>query len=295
MSLTILDGIRQIADRYDGFILDLWGVIHDGTQPYDGAADTLRTLTGLGKKMVMLSNAPRRATALVTLMSGMGIPREIYGEVMSSGEAVHIELERRFGPHADPWFAKLGRRCLHIGPERDKNIFDGLDLELVDSPDQAEFLMNTGPDKFEETVADYAPVLDASLARGLPMVCANPDLIVIRQGKEIICAGALAQYYGQKGGDVRYRGKPDPAIYDACLEKLGITDRSRVLAVGDAFHTDIAGASAAGIDVLFCSGGVHAWEIGVTYGQKPDPARIEAVIKAHDGLRPTAAIGGFLW
>lgn len=291
MSLTVLNSLSEIADQYDGFILDLWGVIHDGTQPYAGAADTLRKLTELGKKTVMLSNAPRRSFALVQLMSGMGIPREIYGEVMSSGEAVHIELERR----SDPWFAKLGRRCLHIGPERDKNIFDGLDLELVASPAEAEFLMNTGPDKFEETVADYAPVLDASLKLGLPMVCANPDLIVIRQGKEIICAGALAQYYEQQGGDVRYRGKPDPAIYQTCLEKLGITDKRRVLAVGDAFHTDIAGANGAGIDVLFCSGGVHAWEIGVTYGQKPDPAKVEAVIAAHDGLRPTAAIGGFLW
>jgi HAD superfamily hydrolase (TIGR01459 family) len=295
MSLPVLDSLSQIADQYDGFILDLWGVIHDGTQPYDGAANTLRKLTELGKKTVMLSNAPRRSFALVQLMGGMGIPREIYGEVMSSGEAVHIELERRFGPQADPWFAKLGRRCLHIGPERDKNIFDGLDIELVATPEEAEFLMNTGPDKFEETVADYAPVLNASLALKLPMVCANPDLIVIRQGKEIICAGALAQYYEQQGGEVRYRGKPDPAIYDVCLEKLGISDRRRVLAVGDAFHTDIAGANGAGIDVLFCSGGVHSWEIGTTYGQKPDPAKVEAVIEAHDGLRPTAAIGGFLW
>ena len=291
MSLTVLNGLSEIADHYDGFILDLWGVIHDGTQPYAGAAESLRKLTELGKKTIMLSNAPRRSFALVQLMSGMGIPREIYGEVMSSGEAVHIEMERR----NDPWFAKLGRRCLHIGPERDKIIFDGLDLELVSSPADAEFLMNTGPDKFEETVADYAPVMDASLKLGLPMVCANPDLIVIRQGKEIICAGALAQYYEQQGGDVRYRGKPDPAIYQTCLEKLGITDKRRVLAVGDAFHTDIAGANGAGIDVLFCSGGVHSGEIGVTYGQKPDPAKVEAVIAAHDGLRPTAAIGGFLW
>lgn len=291
MTLPVLDGLSQWADRYDGFILDLWGVIHDGAKPYRGAADTLRKLTGLGKKTVMLSNAPRRSFALVQLMDGMGIPRELYGEVMSSGEAVHREMQQR----TDPWFARLDRRCLHIGPERDRSIFDGLDLELVSGPAEAGFLMNTGPDKFEETVADYAPVLDQSLARGLPMVCANPDLVVIRQGREIVCAGALARYYEQKGGEVRYRGKPDPAIYRICLETLGIGDKRRVLVVGDAFHTDVAGANAAGIDVLFCSGGVHSAEIGVTYGQKPDPARIEAVIAAHGGIRPTAAIGGFLW
>lgn len=289
--LPVLDGLREVADQYDGFILDLWGVIHDGSTAYAGAAETLAQLKALGKKTVMLSNAPRRSFALVDLMNKMGIERSLYGEVMSSGEAVHIALERR----ADPWFAKLGHRCLHIGPERDKNIFEGLNLELVGDVAQAEFLMNTGPDRFEETVEDYAPVLDQALARALPMVCANPDLIVIREGKKIICAGALAEYYEHKGGDVRYRGKPDPAIYEVCLEKLGITDRKKVLAVGDGFHTDIAGANASGIDVLFCTGGVHAHDLGVVYGQRPDAAAVERLADNHDGLRPTAAIGGFLW
>ncbi|OIR06167.1 phosphoglycolate phosphatase [mine drainage metagenome] len=291
MSVPVFEGLRQAADRYDAFILDLWGVIHDGTAPYDGVADTLAHLKAAGKKTVMLSNAPRRASALVTLMDGMGIARDLYGEVMSSGEAVHLEMQRR----ADPWFAALGRRCLHVGPERDRNIFEGLDLDLVTEVAEADFLMNTGPDKFEETVADYAPLLDQALARRLPMVCANPDLIVIRKGQEIICAGMLARYYAERGGDVRYRGKPDPAIYGTCLEILGLSDRARVMAVGDSFHTDIAGARAAGIDVLFCTGGIHAAEIGTRYGERPDPARIETVIAAHDGLRPSAAIGGFLW
>jgi HAD superfamily hydrolase (TIGR01459 family) len=291
MSLRVLDGLRDIVGDYDGLILDLWGVIHDGTAPYPGVADTLAALKAAGKKTVMLSNAPRRGFALIDQLTSLGVPRALYGEVMSSGEAVHRAMESR----SDPWFAKLGRRCLHVGPERDLNIFEGLDLELVASVEEAEFLMNTGPDKFEETVADYAPLLGAAASRGLPMVCANPDLMVVRQGQKIICAGALAEYYLDIGGEVRYRGKPDPAIYEVCLELLGITDRKRVLAVGDAFHTDIAGANGAGIDVLFCSGGIHAAEIGTKYGEKPEAARIEAVIAHHDGLRPTAAIGGFRW
>lgn len=289
--VPVIDGLRELADRYDGFILDLWGVIHDGHSPYAPAKDTLAALRAAGKKTVMLSNAPRRAGALVTQMASMGIARDLYGEVMSSGEAVHIAMVRR----TDPWFAQLGFRCLHIGPERDKNIFDGLDLDLVTDVAHADFLMNTGPDRFDETVEDYAPVLRAALGRRLPMVCANPDLMVIREGHKLICAGALAQYYQMQGGDVRYRGKPDPAIYDVCLELLGIPDRRRVLAVGDGFHTDIAGADAAAIDVVFCTGGVHAHEIGTEYGLRPDPAAIEKVVARHDGLRPTAAIGGFIW
>jgi len=291
MSLRVLDGLSQVADQYDGFILDLWGVIHDGTAPYPGAAETLAKLKALGKKTVMLSNAPRRGFALIEQLTGLGVDRSLYGDVMSSGEAVHMALVRR----SDPWFAALGRRCLHIGPERDRNIFEELDLDIVTDVAQADFLLNTGPDKFEETVADYAPVMDAALARKLPMVCANPDLIVIRKGQEIICAGMLAKYYAEQGGVVEYRGKPDPAIYDICLEKLGMTDRRRVLAVGDAFHTDVAGADGAGIDVVFCTGGIHAGEIGTTYGQKPEADKVEAVCVAHDGLRPTYAIGGFLW
>jgi HAD superfamily hydrolase (TIGR01459 family) len=224
-------------------------------------------------------------------MDEMGLPSTLYDHVITSGEAVHREMLLR----TDPWFAALGRRCLHIGTERDKNLFEGLSLDLVDELETAEFIMNTGPDRFEDTVEDFVPLLDAAATKALPMVCANPDLVVIRQGRPLVCAGALAQYYERIGGDVRYRGKPDPAIYDVCLDLMGIADRRRVLAIGDAFLTDIAGALGAGLDSLFCCGGIHANEIGTGYGERPDPARLEAVIASHGNLRPTAAIGGFIW
>ncbi len=291
MTIPVLSGLRDVADRYDGFILDLWGVIHDGVTPYPGAVETLTRLRRLGKRTVMLSNAPRRAYVLVEMMESMGIGRDLYGEVMSSGEAVHLEFARR----TDPWFAALGRRCVHIGSAADRVIFHGLSLECVDDVADADFVMNTGPDGFIETMDRYIPLLDAAAARRLPMVCANPDLVVMRRGRRYVCAGTLAQYYQAKGCEVRYRGKPDPAIYKVCLELLGAPDRRRVLAVGDAFHTDIAGAGCAGMDSLFCTGGIHAAEIGTHYGDRPDPDRVEALIAVHDGLRPTAAIGGFIW
>lgn len=291
MSLSILTGLRELSDRYDGFILDLWGVIHDGITRYPGARESLAELKHRGKRTVMLSNAPRRAYCLIELMSDLGIGRDQYGDVITSGEAVFIEMQTR----SDPWFAALGRRCLHVGTERDRNLFEGLDLDLVESLEQAEFLLVTGPDDFDDQVEDFAPLLDAAAGRALPMVCANPDLVVIREGRPLVCAGALAAYYERIGGVVRYRGKPDPAIYDVCLERLGMSDRRRVLAVGDAFHTDVAGAQAAGLDSLFCTGGIHADEIGTIYGKTPDPARVEAAIAAHGNLRPTAVIGGFIW
>jgi HAD superfamily hydrolase (TIGR01459 family) len=291
MSLPVLAGLRDLADHYDGFILDLWGIIHDGITPYPGAKETLAELKRRGKRTVMLSNAPRRAYSLVELMADMGIGRDQYGDVVTSGEAVFLEMQTR----RDPWFAALGSRCLHLGTERDKNLFEGLALDLVETVEQAQFLMATGPDGFDDRVEDFMPLLDKAKARGLPMVCANPDLVVIREGRPLICAGALAAYFERIGGVVRYRGKPDPAIYDVCLERLGLFDRRRVLAVGDAFHTDVAGAQAAGLDSLFCSGGIHAAEIGTVYGEMPDRDKVESAIVAHGNLRPTAVIGGFIW
>lgn len=290
-ALPILPGISAIADRYDGFILDLWGLIHDGHNAYSGAADTLKRLQDRGKRVVMLSNSPRRAEALKQMMERMGIGRDHYTEVMSSGEAVFQELLTR----NDPWFAALGKRCLLVGVERDRDLLVGLDLTWAETPEEADFILNTGPDGPGSNLEDYTPLLDHAAALGLPMLCANPDLVVMVDGQQVLCAGALAAYYEQKGGDVRYRGKPDAAIYQTCFSLLRLDGKNRILGVGDAFHTDMAGAGNAGIDGLFCSGGIHAEELGTRYGLPPDPARLKMLADAYPGIRPIAAIGGFIW
>lgn len=291
MTIRILSHLRDIASRYDGFIVDLWGVIHDGSTAYPGAAESLAELRALGKKAVLLSNSPRRAESLVAMMRGMGIGRDLYHAVMSSGEAVHAELLTR----RDPWFKALGRRCYHVGPPRDLHLFDGLDLDRVAKLEDAEFLLNTGPDDVGETIETYRPMLDHARRLSLPMICANPDLVVMHQGHAMLCAGSLAAYYEEIGGDVRYRGKPDPAIYDICFALLDIADHHRILAIGDAFHTDMAGAKAAGIDALFCSGGIHAEELATSYGRPPDSGKLAALTAAYPGLNPVAAIGGLIW
>jgi HAD superfamily hydrolase (TIGR01459 family) len=291
MTVPILSGLRDIAPAYQGFIVDLWGVIHDGARAYDGAADALAHVRDAGAKVVLLSNSPRRAATLVAMMAAMGIERDLYHAVMSSGEAVHAELVSR----RDPWFAALGRRCYHVGPARDLHLFDGLDLERVAALERAEFLLNTGPDDVEDTLADYEDLLRRALALKLPMICANPDLVVMHRGRAMLCAGSLAAWYGERGGDVRYRGKPDPAIYQVCFDLLDIADHGRILAIGDAFHTDMAGAHSVGIDALFCSGGIHAEELGTVYGRAPDAVLLEELVAAHAPIRPVAAIGGLIW
>ncbi|HUW80463.1 MAG TPA: TIGR01459 family HAD-type hydrolase, partial [Acidocella sp.] len=161
-----MSGFAPLAERYDGFIVDLWGVVHDGVKPYPGVLDCLARLRDTGKKVVFLSNAPRRPHAIAATLGAMGIRPNLYSGIMSSGEAVHIGLRDRTDE-----FAMLGDKLYHLGPERDRGVFDTLPLQQVDDPQAADFLLNTGPDDDlgPQDPELYAPVLKAALQARLPM------------------------------------------------------------------------------------------------------------------------------
>ncbi len=290
MKVPYLPGIGPLARRYDGFILDLWGVVHDGIAPIPGAIACMGALIGAGKQIALLSNAPRRADDVVRRISQIGVPRDCYHYVMSSGEEAWQYLHRR----DDPFYRALGRRCLHICSDRDLEIREGLDLEFVDSADDADFILNTGPAGWDDRIEDYAAVLERSLRRDLAMVCANPDLVVMHGAKLALCAGALAAWYEDRGGKVRWHGKPYRSVYDSCLALLGASDRSRILAIGDSLRTDIAGADAAGLDSVFVVGGIHAAEFGVVPDQEPDLFRIEQAL-ATGHYHPVAITRRLAW
>ena len=290
MPFQLADRLAAIADNFDGFILDLWGVVHDGVRPYPPVIDTLRALREAGKKTLLLSNAPRRAYALVNAMTNMGIDRELYGEVLSSGEVTRDALIAR----GDLFFARLGTAVYHLGPERDRSVFDDTNLTIIDSIANADFVVNTGPVKLTDTVETYHDVLNAARQRSLPMVCANPDLVVIREGRPVVCAGAIAERYADMGGAVAYRGKPDRAVYDAAVTKLGVLRSRRIAVVGDALDTDIKGAAAAGLPSIWCTGGIHAAELGVRYGIAADPEKA-ADLARNQGFAPDFIIPGFIW
>ena len=275
-----MSGFGALSAQYDGFIVDLWGVVHDGVKPYPGVLDCLARLRQAGKRVVFLSNAPRRADKIAEALAGMGITPEFYDGIMSSGEAVYLGLRDRTDE-----FAALGERLYHLGPPRDRGVFDTLPLREATSPEAADFILNTGPDDIlgPQDPSVYQPVLDEGLKYKIPMVCANPDLEVIRDGQRIICAGLLAEIYESAGGKVIQRGKPDPAIYVPTLALLG-TERGKTLAVGDSLRTDMAGAKAAEIDACWVLSGIHA----LRAEEAPQEAEMA-------GIKPRAILSGFAW
>jgi HAD superfamily hydrolase (TIGR01459 family) len=279
-----------LAERYDGFILDLWGVIHDGVNAFPHAVDTLRHLRETGKRTLLLSNVPRPNDAVRTMMRRMGIEDALYTDIMTSGEAVRRSL---LSP-PDLWWTQLGTRMYHLGPERDRPIYVGLPIAVVAHPADADFVLNTGPDDHRNPsdLGEFEADLRECAAHGLKMICANPDLVVIRGGVRVLCAGSLAVRYRELGGDVRSLGKPEPAVYQPVLQQLGLSP-DRVLAVGDSLHTDIAGAAGVGIASCWVLDGIHGATLSDGAGGF-DPAKTDAAA-AEAGLSPVASLPRFVW
>lgn len=287
-AMQILDGIAPIAGRYDGWVLDLWGVVHDGRRPYPGVPEALAQLKARGARVVFLTNAPRRSWFVQGMLDRMGLDRALYDGIMSSGEATWRMLKDR----SHPWFARLGRRAFHIGPERDLSVAEDGAAELVGDPAEADFLLNTGPDpeRGAHSAEAYRPALEACARHRLPMVCVNPDRHVMVAGEKVICAGALADIYKALEGDVFEVGKPDPAVYAPVMELLGIAERGRVVAVGDSPHTDLAGARAAGLDAVWALTGLAA----EAHGEDPSGEYLAAVA-AREGVDPVCALRALRW
>lgn len=243
-----ISGLSAIASRYDGFLLDLWGVIHDGSQLYPGVHDTLTQLRSAGKKIIFLSNAPRRAWKVEAVLGQLGIERALYDEVVSSGEAGYQWLQSGKLPST---------KYYYIGPDKDADVLDGLGYSAVDGLKEAYFLLNVGFGSEDQSAEDFTQMLTEAKALNLPMLCLNPDLEVVKiSGERFPCAGVLAHVYEGMGGKVIWFGKPYPAVYDSCMALLGSLEKSRILAVGDSLETDIPGAVGFGIDSALVLGGI---------------------------------------
>jgi HAD superfamily hydrolase (TIGR01459 family) len=295
MSIKSLRGIRSLVDRYDTYVVDLWGTLHNGIVAYPGAIDALARLKDKGKRIGLLSNAPRRAALAVELLESLGIKTELYDAVLTSGESVFLALRNR----PDPWHRKLTGACWHMGTARDRRVFEGLDIELLDTPDGAGFSVVSGAKMNEERLEDYLDQLDLALAMGLPMICANPDIWVPIGDVLAICAGAFAEYYESKGGDVYWHGKPRASIYHQLFAELeaaggGPVDPARTLAIGDGLHTDIAGAAGIGVESALLVGGVHAADLKLNWRGKPNSDALMTLIDNSD-VKPDHVLRRFAW
>jgi HAD superfamily hydrolase (TIGR01459 family) len=279
--IPVLASIAGLAAGREAWLTDIWGVMHNGVEPYAAACEACTRYRLAGGIVLLLSNAPRPAANVIEQLDRLGVPRFAWDAVLTSGDAARTLV----GAYA-------GKRLFALGPERDLALYDGLGVTLSDAAG-AEAVSCTGLfDDEIETPDDYAELLASFAARELPMVCANPDLTVERGDRTIYCAGALAAAYETLGGAVAYAGKPYLPIYDLAFEAIAKAKgrpvaRQAVLAIGDGIRTDIKGAAAAGIESVFIASGPHAPSIAAPQlldAQFPDPAQ-----------RPIAALPALAW
>jgi HAD superfamily hydrolase (TIGR01459 family) len=271
----MLTGVSQLVEDYDGFILDQWGVLHDGVTPYPGARDCVRRLHEGGKRIVVLSNTGQTADRNLSLMRGMGFDSDWFDRFVGAGEDARAALAER----RDPFHRALGRRCYAFTRAGNHGLIDGIGLEIVESVAEAEFLAVIGIDSPPLGVADYEALLQAGISQGLPMVCANPDIVRVSPEGTVAAPGALARRYEALGGNVFYHGKPYPAIYASCLRGLDGCAPERVIAIGDSIEHDVLGASRAGLACAFIAGGIHADELVDFWGALPAPQRWDAFVR----------------
>jgi len=267
----IISGLSEISEGYDSILCDVWGVLHNGREPFAGADEALLAFRAQGGKVLLLSNAPRPGEQVGTRLSEIGVRADAYDGILTSGDVARSLLRER---------GAQGQKCFHLGPDKDADLVAGIDIGFSDMQ-SADFILLSGPyDDQTETPDDYAEHIEIWLAHKTPVICANPDRLVQVGGELIYCAGAIAEAYENKGGEVIWLGKPYQEVYHRALDMLAEmhakpASQLRPLAVGDGPKTDIPGAQAAGIDALFITGGLA----GAMGRQLDDVQGIDAVLR----------------
>jgi HAD superfamily hydrolase (TIGR01459 family) len=281
-----LVGLAAIASRYDAMLCDVWGVVHNGVAAHPSAVDALVNYRQQGGRVVLITNAPRPSAPIIAMLDAFGIPRDAYDSIISSGDTCRAMI----APYR-------GKVVHHFGPARlDDSLYEGLGV-IRGPAEEAEVIVCTDMPDDDDTPDMYEAELVRWLSRRLPMICANPDKFVEIGDKLVYCAGAVADIYAERGGEVRMAGKPYRPIYEqarrlaeaAAGHALGI---SRIVCVGDSVRTDAVGAATFGADLLFITGSIHAEEIDA-FG-KPDPAAIRALV-APSGARLAGFMPRLAW
>jgi HAD superfamily hydrolase (TIGR01459 family) len=269
--IQLTEHFSALAANYDVVLSDVWGVTHNGVSAFPDACEALVRYRAGGGTVVLITNAPRRGEAVCKQIDELGVPRDAYDGIVSSGDVTCGVMAQR-----------PGQSVFHLGPQRDLSIFDGLGIRFA-SVEEADYVVCTGLFNDDvETPETYRDMLGIMRRRKLFMICGNPDVVVERGDRLVYCAGAVADLYGSLGGEVLYAGKPYRPIYEMALAKAETARGAkatlpRVLAIGDSVRTDLKGAVTFGIDCLFITAGIHAEELGGR--DNPDLERLAGIFR----------------
>lgn len=273
-----LDGIRDLAERFDVFILDQFGVLHDGTAPYPGAVETLVRLKQAGKRTLLLSNSGKRSAPNEARLAKLGFVPGSWDHFLSSGEVAWQSLRKQLG-------ASTELRCLLIARDGDRSAVEGLPLTLVETGEEADIVLLSASEGDRFDLDHYRRLLRPAAARGAKCLCTNPDKIMLTSVGPRFGAGRIAELYAELGGEVTWIGKPFPEIYAAALDMLGNPDRLRAVCVGDSIEHDIAGGQGAGLRTALVMTGVL---------ETSGPAERDRLFAQH-GATPDFLVRTFAW
>lgn len=265
--MKLINSLKEITAKYELFILDIFGVIHDGDDPYPNIVEMIDYLGSQNKKIVFLSNAPRRSEKAIKALEKFGINENMFDFILTSGEHAYYYFEVQ---------DKL--KYYYIGPAKDRDLLKGLAHEEVSDANQADIAIATGLEP-EQVVTDVENQLHDINKANLTLHCINPDLYVHKKnGRSHICAGAIAKSYKELGGTVEFYGKPFQGVYDEIIDEFECS-KKHILCVGDSFETDIKGANMSNLDSVLISSGMHRKDLNLEIGQTPNMEEVEKLCR----------------
>ncbi len=286
----IIESFTDISGGYDAAFVDLWGCMHDGVRAHEAAVAAMRGFRASGGKVILVTNSPRPRSSVEGQIEGLGVPRDCWDSIASSGDSARAAM----------YEGAVGEKVWFIGDDRDETFFEP--LKIIKDPVEitrtdlgaADGIVCCGPEDEHADPEVYCEPFEQAIARGLKLLCANPDIIVDRGDERVWCAGALARLYTEMGGESLYFGKPHAPIYDLARRRLAEIDASiaddRIICIGDGPQTDVSGAANAGLDGLFITGGLSAEETGTAPGGQPDADKLDAHLKG-ERQAPAYAMG----
>jgi len=274
-------GLAALASAFDCYLIDQYGVLHDGRAPYPGTVEALRKLAEAGKRSIILTNSGKRSAVNAERLVRLGFPAETFSHVVSSGEVTWQAIaDGSLGPPL-----ARGARVFVVGRQDDDYGLTGLALEPVARPEHADFVLISGSDAPATSLQDYGALLRLAAAKRVPALCANPDMLMLTDNGLQPAPGGIADVYAKLGGPVTYTGKPYPAIYRFALRLADGVEQERVLAVGDSAEHDVAGATAMGLSSALVRTGILAAE----------PEDALASVFARFKAYPTYILEAFRW